>query len=114
MKKRALFLFIVTNLCFTPPAHAQTSGDYGIEISRKFGRGLLNVLSSPLELPCEIRDEVSEWGWRGIFTGPVQGVALFARRLLVGVTEVATFVIPMEGTLAPVCQKKPEPVVQTT
>jgi putative exosortase-associated protein (TIGR04073 family) len=113
MKKIALFVIAV--LCFTTPsAQAETTGDYVVGISQKFGRGLWNVLSSPLELPCVTRDEVSEWGWQGAFTGPFKGVALFLRRALVGVTEVGTFVIPMEATIPPVCQKKQEPAVQAT
>ena len=113
MKKITLFL-VAASCIATPLAHAETAGDYSVGMLQKIGRGLVNVLSSPLELPCGIRDEVSEWGWQGAFTGPFKGLALFARRLLVGVTEVATFVIPMEGTLPPVCRKKQEPAVQTT
>ena len=113
MKKKALFVMALV-CCTVAAAEAQTGADYGIEISRKLGRGLGNVLSSPLELPCGIRDEVSEWGWQGAFTGPFKALALFARRLLVGVTEVGTFIIPMEGTLPPVCRKKQEPAVQAT
>ena len=117
LRRRLRRLLAMTTMlfCFAVPLiHAQTGADYGIEITRKLGRGLGNVLSSPLELPCGIRDEVSEWGWQGAFTGPFKALALFGRRLLVGVTEVGTFIIPMEGTLPPVCQKKREPAVQAT
>lgn len=93
-------------------AWAEGGTDYTVEISQKFGRGLLNVVSSPLEIPCGIRDEVSERGGAGVGTGFFKGIALFAWRLLVGVTEVGTFVIPMEATLPPVCAKGPAPAVQ--
>ena len=96
-----------------PAARAEGSADYSIEISQKFGRGLLNVISSPLEIPCAIRDDVSERGAAGAGTGFFKGIAFFARRVLVGVTEVGTFMIPMEETLPPVCAKKAAANVKT-
>ena len=95
-----------------PSAWAQGGADYSVEISQKFGRGLLNVLSSPLEIPCTLRDGVSERGAAGIGTGLFKGIAFFARRVLVGVTEVGTFMIPMEADLPAVCREKPAPNVQ--
>lgn len=109
-RKQCLGLALVLglgNFC----AFAETS-DYGVEISQKFARGLGNVLSSPLEIPCTIRDEVSEKGGAGIGTGFFKGLAFFGRRLLVGVDEAATFLIPMEATLPKACVKKPAPAVQ--
>ena len=95
----------------TVPLYAAGS-DYTVGISQKFGRGLLNVVSSPLELPCTIRDEVSERGAAGVASGLFVGIAYFVRRVLVGVTEVGTFVIPMEETLPAVCAKKAKPAIQ--
>ena len=89
-----------------PLAHAQGGADYGVEISTKLGRGLLNVVSSPLEIPCAIRDDYSDRGGAGIATGFFKGLAFFLRRLLVGATEAGTFMIPMEATLPPVCAKR--------
>ena len=88
------------------------SADYTVGISQKFGHGLLNVISSPLEIPCTFRDDVSEKGGAGIATGFFKGIAFFLRRALVGVTEVGTFVIPMEETLPPVCAKPPQAKLQ--
>ena len=93
------------------PLYAE-SADYGVGISQKLGRGLVNVISSPLEIPCAIRDDVSERAGAGVVTGLFKGVALFVRRVLVGVTEVGTFVIPMEETLPAVCAKKAKPAIQ--
>lgn len=88
------------------------STDYAIAITEKLGRGVGNVLSSPLELPCAIRDDVSKQGAAGIGTGLFRGLALFVRRVLVGVTEAGTFIIPMEATLPRVCAKKPAPAIE--
>ncbi len=94
-------------------AYAQEgAADYSVEVSSKFGRGLVNVLSSPAEIPCTIRDDVNEKGAVGVGTGLFKGIAFFARRVLVGVTEVGTFMIPMEATIPPVCAKKAEAAVE--
>lgn len=92
----------------TPPLYAQTGADYAVGVSQKFGRGLLNVLSSPLEIPCTLRDEIQERGGAGTVTGLFRGLVFMARRLFVGSAEVGTFMIPMEATLPPVCAKKAE------
>ena len=106
MRRRWSFA-LISLLVLTPTAAtAQTGADYGIEISEKLGRGLLNAVSSPLEIPCTLRDDVSERGAAGAAPGFFKGIAFFLRRLLVGVTEVGTFMIPMEETLPPVCAKK--------
>ena len=102
-------------LALNVPSPAWAGGvDYTVEVSQKFGRGIKNIFSSPLELPCVMADEVNDRGALGLVTGLFLGPVFFVRRLLVGVTEVGTFVIPMEATLAPVCSKGPEPVVQTS
>ena len=40
------------------------STDYAISITEKLGRGVGNLLGSPLEIPCAIRDDISEQGGR--------------------------------------------------
>lgn len=105
-----LFLALIF-ISVAPPLQAESSQDYIVGISQKLGRGVMNVLSSPLELPCTMRDNISEMGGTGVINGLALGIVFFARRLLVGVTETMTFVIPMGATLAPVCAKKPEPAI---
>lgn len=113
MKKFLIMGFLFTRLILgASSAFAEGSMDYSVEISQKFGRGLKNVLSSPLEIPCTIRDDVKDRGAAGSITGLFRGVALMARRILVGVTEVGTFVIPMEETIPPACAKRPAANIQ--
>ena len=81
-----------------------TAGDYLADIGTKFGRGLWNVISSPAEIPCTMSTEISAHPAYGFFSGLGEGIAFMARRILVGVTEVGTFMIPMERTLPQVCQ----------
>lgn len=95
------------------PVFAENSADYSVGMSQKLGRGLWNALSSPAEIPCTMRDDMSQNGGVGAVTGLFKGMGFFARRLLVGVTEFATFVIPMEPTLPPVCAEKPAPAIQS-
>ena len=86
-------------------AQEETLGDYAAGMGAKIGRGLVNVLSSPLEIPCTMSSDIRDRGASGTFTGFGKGTAFMLRRLLVGVTEVGTFLIPMEATIPPVCQK---------
>jgi len=107
-KKSTAVIFTVFLLMAVQPAlHAQaTAGDYFQDIGTKFGRGLLNVVTSPAELPCQIRDDVRENAGTGAFTGFGKGILFMLQRILVGVTEVGTFMIPAERTIPPVCQEK--------
>lgn len=100
--------FISAVLAVQPAAFAQegTAGDYFYDIGTKFGRGLLNVVTSPAELPCHIYDDVRESPASGTFTGLGKGVVFMLQRILVGVTEVGTFMIPAERTIPPVCQER--------
>ena len=108
MKKKIASVFFITSLLLTSAypvlAGEGTSGDYMAEIGTKFGRGLFNVISSPAEIPCTMTSDIkSEGAAAGTFTGLGKGLAFMVRRILVGVTEVGTFMIPMEATIPTVC-----------
>ncbi len=99
-------LLIGTLACAVPAMAAEgTSGDYMGGMGRQFVRGLGNVLSSPAEIPCTIGDEMEVRSSTGFFTGLGKGTAFMLRRILVGVCEVGTFMIPAEPVLPPVCKK---------
>ena len=102
----AALLLILFNFLPALFAAEGTAGDYLRGIGTKFGRGLVNVVTSPAEIPCGIRDDVSAQGGLGVLTGLGRGLVFMVRRILVGVTEVGTFIIPMERTIPPVCSKK--------
>ena len=108
MKKVAGILFFLMLTMSAPSLFAaeETTGDYMAEIGTKFGRGLENILTSPAEIPCVMSDEIRETGAAGSLTGLGKGILWMCRRILVGVTEVGTFMIPMERTLPPVCRSK--------
>ena len=106
MKRKSTAVLILLFSLMTPLGHAESGMDYTVEISQKFGRGALNLLSSPLEIPCTIGSEVKDRGAAGSVTGFLRGIVFMARRIIVGSTEMMTFVIPMEETLPPVCVKR--------
>src|SRR5690242_653803 len=101
--KRFLSAMMIVILSFfgVPQAFAGegTAGDYMAEIGTKFGRGLWNVVSSPAEIPCTMSADMSKSPASGFFTGFGKGTVFMLRRILVGVDEVGTFMIPMEATL---------------
>lgn len=103
MKKIGCFVFLVL-MSFQWGAFAD---GYMTAIGTKLGRGVENVVTSPAEIPCTIESEMHQ-GDRIIrfFTGIGKGTVLFLRRAIVGVTEVVTFVIPMERTMQRVCTEK--------
>jgi len=106
MKKILLFLvwavFLAANASLSGAAE-ETTGDYFKGIGTKFVRGLVNTLVSPAEIPCTIRRDMADNPRAGFFTGFGKGAVLMLRRILNGVTEVGTFIIPMEATIPPVC-----------
>ena len=111
MKRNRILVFVVLAFIFNfaLPVHAgeETAGDSAAGMGTKLGRGLWNVVSSPAEIPCNISDDMHKDAASGFFTGLGKGLVLMGRRILVGVTEVATFVIPMPATIPPVCKNTP-------
>ena len=110
MKKIISIFFILVSI-FSNTAFAEeieTAGDYFAGIGTKFGRGLENIVTSPAEIPCTMAKEMHEGNAAaGFFKGFGKGTGLFLWRAFVGVTEVASFVIPMERTIPRVCSDKP-------
>lgn len=102
-----MYSFLVLSLfvfSLAPNIHADSSGDVASGMATKLGRGLYNVVSSPAEIACTMNDDIKSSGGLGVATGFGKGIAFMLRRILVGVTEVGTFVIPAEKTIPLVCQ----------
>ncbi len=106
MKKYlSVLLIMVVALTMSRPVYAAEGsfGDYMGDIGIKFVRGLENIVTSPVEIPCQMKTEIEERKAVGAVTGLGTGTIYFLRRLLVGATEVMTFVIPMDRTIPRVC-----------
>jgi putative exosortase-associated protein (TIGR04073 family) len=111
MRRKILFLLIVLAVFSSPFVFAEeTAGDYMYGIGTKFGRGLENVVTSLAEIPCTVHADIKDQGGTGFFSGFGKGTLFMLRRMLVGVTEVGTFFIPMERTIPRVCHET-EPTV---
>ena len=106
MRIKILFLLIVVGLVAVPLVFDEgTVGDYMYGIGTKFARGLENTVTSLADIPCTIHADMKDQGGAGFFPGLGMGTVYMLRRMLVGVTEVGTFFIPMERTIPRVCQE---------
>lgn len=103
----AILLFTALSLA-TPFTFAGegTAGDYFSGMGIQLGRGVWNVVSSPAEIPCTMRDDIQEKGGTGAATGFGKGIAFFLRRAVIGVSELLTFVMPSEATIPMVCTQE--------
>ncbi len=80
--------------------------------SDKFVRGLVNIASSPLEIPRRIRQRTEGGNTvRNWVTGTTLGVGYAVTRLLAGAYEVLTFPVPAPKQYTPIIE--PEYVWET-
>ena len=103
--KTAILLIALTMLPVLFVSAEETAGDYMYGVGTKFGRGLENVVTSFAEIPCTIHADMKDQGGSGFFQGLGMGTVYMLRRMLIGVTEVGTFFIPMERTIPRVCHE---------
>ena len=71
---------------------------------QKLGRGIANIAFGPFELPmkwAEVNND--QGGLAGITYGTLKGVCYTIARVVVGVVDVATFLVPLPG-----CPNYPE------
>ena len=111
MQKKIACSFAVFGLIFStlfvPGAQAEgNAGDYFYGMGTQIVRGFENILTSPADIPCTMKTDINEQGGMGAVTGFGKGTLFMLRRILVGVCEVGTFVLPAERTIPPVCQEK--------
>lgn len=87
--KKIVFLVVILQLFFLP-VYAQ---DYNA--LRKFGRGVSNVFLGLTEIPRQMGITREESGSvAGVFYGAPKGIFFTAGRLLTGLYEVVTFLVP--------------------
>ena len=88
MRKIVALICILAILCVANTAFADTA-------VKKLGRGLANIIASPLEIGNGIHDAFEENGILAAATwGPLDGILRFGGRVLCGAYETATFVLP--------------------
>ena len=75
---------------------------YSAPIER-LNSGFMNVLTGPFELVYQLKQEINRTNpARGLVPGLFRGVTWFAVREIVGVFEMATFMIPWKPHLKPI------------
>ena len=80
----------------------------------KLGRGLCNILTSPLELPAQSsKANNSDGPFAGATVGVLKGLQMTVTRAVVGVYEVATFMLPIQKNSEPIL-KDPEYFFETS
>ena len=106
MRAKSLVFLICLALLPVPLMFAEgTVGDYMYDSGAQFGRGLENVVTSLAEIPCTVHADMKDQGGSGFFPGLGMGTLYMLRRMLVGVTELGTFFIPVGRTIPRVCQE---------
>jgi putative exosortase-associated protein (TIGR04073 family) len=91
------------SICCPPAAGETWIGKYASGATRKFGRGVANIATAPLELirtPTLVGQR--DGGIASLTIGMVQGVGAVAVRELAGAIEVATFFIPIPRDFKPI------------
>lgn len=68
----------------------------------KLGRGIANIVGSPLELANGMIHGIEEHPVAGLVSGTIYGVFGTANRILVGAYETATFLIPIPPRYEPI------------
>lgn len=87
---------VVVLMLLTVSAHAQTP-------TRKLGRGLSNVVTSPMEILSGMQRASEEKGlFAGLTWGTVDGLFHTVKRAVVGVYETATFPVPVPAGYEPI------------
>lgn len=112
MKRQTQFLAVlmtILSLIYAVPfAQAGSGWDYTVDISSKFGRGLTNILTGPVEIPCNMAEEMETSTYKGLAVGIGKGLFKMCRRMFNGITEIATFMIPGPADMPYVCQGRSE------
>jgi putative exosortase-associated protein (TIGR04073 family) len=89
-----IVLFLIPN--------AWAKDNYFKRSTEKLGRGMYNIVFSPLEITKAIESDFEEGQpYKMVFLAPMEGILKTGGRILVGTYEVATFIIPQKPILEP-------------
>ena len=85
--KKLLLAFTIIILVATSKLFANSAGD---TIANGLGRGSLNIVTSPVELPHHLVYEIDSKGGIGILTGFGKGLVFTFSRIMAGLGDVLT------------------------
>ena len=63
----------------------------------KFGRGVTNIVTAPIEIPKQTVLMGREMGGVGYLVGPFSGILMTGYRAIIGITETVFFMVPAPG-----------------
>jgi putative exosortase-associated protein (TIGR04073 family) len=94
------------------PAPESKPANYACGLGRKVGRGVSNILLSPVEVPASICGNICDRGVFGVIVGPFDGVLTGVERIGAGALDVFTSPVPwplegMESASEPVWDMDP-------
>ncbi|MFH1395442.1 MAG: exosortase system-associated protein, TIGR04073 family [Candidatus Omnitrophota bacterium] len=96
--KKGIAVLICVCLCFSAAGIVYADGPL-----EKLGRGISNILTSPLELPKGMGDVNNSDGiFAGMTWGLLKGTFNIVKRGVVGVYEVISFPIPLPKDYEPI------------
>lgn len=71
-------------------------------MSVKFCRGIVNMVTCPVELPKQIYTSTRDRGLTGPFVGLLKGTGMTVYRVVCGALETALFIVPAPGFYEPI------------
>lgn len=100
MKRRRLCCILLTVFLLAAPlsSFAEQQPEMVAEkIAIKFTRGMVNSLTSIVELPKQTALTVRSMGAPGIFVGTIKGLGMTLYRTFIGATETVFCMVPQPG-----------------
>lgn len=90
----ALALLFATQAC---AANEQQPENIAAKMAVKFGRGITNIVTAPVEIPKQTVLLGRDMGGVGYVVGPFSGILMTGYRAIIGVAESVFFMVPAPG-----------------
>lgn len=90
----ALALLVTSQAC---AANEQQPENITSKMAMKFGRGVTNMVTAPVEIPKQITLMGRDMGGVGYVVGPFSGILMTGYRFIAGATEAIFFMVPAPG-----------------
>ena len=102
IKKAIGYLTSILLLVLFSASHAWAEGNYANRSTEKLGRGVFNVVFSPIEITKAIESDLKEGQpFKMVTLAPAKGILKMGERILVGSYETVTFLVPQDPILKP-------------
>jgi len=103
--KKFLGMMIVAVILVSLASSSVFAGERFDDVTYKLGRGLTNIITSPIDVVATFDEKFQEYGpYKGSAYGLVRGVANGLTRLAIGVFEVLTFPFEVPENYGPILE----------